>query len=292
MKATGVANRNAMNAAIMNTGPTLVAVAAFVIYSGIMHRPMEPSVVFPSLSLFSLLGFPVMFYPRCLSLCADAVVALRRLQGYFLLAEAGRPRPVEAPDRGGRRAKKKSRRRRSRPGPREDSAVGPGLRRRAAGLRRRPGSPRTPRPDRQALATSSSWRCPWTDDTAPVGGASAVPGALAWASSATPAELRAVSGPGALRARSSASISSGTSTGPSRADRSAVPSRRRPDAPPRRADGGGRSRRERQVGTHLRASRGDAPVRRPRGPPRGRRRRTSGAPSRTSRRWRGCSRYR
>ena len=31
-----VANRNAMNMAIMNAGPTLVAVAAFSLYSGVM----------------------------------------------------------------------------------------------------------------------------------------------------------------------------------------------------------------------------------------------------------------
>ena len=46
VKAKGVANRNAMNTAIMNTGPTLVAVAAFSIYSGIMRKPMTPDVIF------------------------------------------------------------------------------------------------------------------------------------------------------------------------------------------------------------------------------------------------------
>jgi ABC-type multidrug transport system fused ATPase/permease subunit len=88
VKARGVANRNAMNAAIMNTGPTLVAVAAFSLYSGAMGKEMTPSVIFPSLSLFSLLRFPVMFFPRCLAMVADALVALRRLQKYFLLPEA------------------------------------------------------------------------------------------------------------------------------------------------------------------------------------------------------------
>jgi ABC-type multidrug transport system fused ATPase/permease subunit len=86
--AAKVANKNAMNSSIMNTGPTLVALAAFSIYAGVMRKEMLPSVIFPSLTLFSLLRFPVMFYPRCLSLCADAIVALRRLQTYFLLPEA------------------------------------------------------------------------------------------------------------------------------------------------------------------------------------------------------------
>ena len=87
-KAKGVANRNALNAAIMNTGPTLVAVAAFSLYSGAMNKEMTPDVIYPSFSLFSLLRFPVMFYPRCLAMVADALVALRRLQKYFLLPEA------------------------------------------------------------------------------------------------------------------------------------------------------------------------------------------------------------
>jgi ABC-type multidrug transport system fused ATPase/permease subunit len=101
-KAKAVQNRNALNAAIMNTGPTLVAVAAFSLYSGAMGREMTPSVIFPSLSLFSLLRFPVMFYPRCLAMVADALVALRRLQKYFLLPEAlatttSLPAEVQAP---------------------------------------------------------------------------------------------------------------------------------------------------------------------------------------------------
>ena len=58
VKAKGVANRNAMNTAIMNTGPTLVAVAAFSIYSGIMRKPMTPDVIFPSITFFNLLRFP------------------------------------------------------------------------------------------------------------------------------------------------------------------------------------------------------------------------------------------
>ena len=87
-KGEKIANVNAVNMSIMNTGPTLVALAAFGIYAGIMKKPMVPEVIFPALTLFSLLRFPVMFYPRCLSLCADAIVALRRLQKYFLLPEA------------------------------------------------------------------------------------------------------------------------------------------------------------------------------------------------------------
>ena len=51
-----------------------------------------------------------MFYPRCLAMVADALVALRRLQKYFLLPEAlattvSLPAEVQAP-RGARRAER------------------------------------------------------------------------------------------------------------------------------------------------------------------------------------------
>ena len=86
--ATQVANVSALNTAIMMAGPTLVSVVVFALYSGVMNKQMTADVVFPALTLFSLLRFPVMFYPRCLALCADAVVSLDRLQKYFLLPEA------------------------------------------------------------------------------------------------------------------------------------------------------------------------------------------------------------
>lgn len=55
-------------------------------------------VVFPSLTLFSQLRFPVMFFPRVLSMCADAQVSLARLQKFLQLPEteaaARRPLPT------------------------------------------------------------------------------------------------------------------------------------------------------------------------------------------------------
>jgi len=86
--ATKVANINAINTSVMMAGPTIVSVVVFTLYAGAMSRPMSADIIFPALSLFSLLRFPVMFYPRCLALCADAIVSLRRLEGYFMLPEA------------------------------------------------------------------------------------------------------------------------------------------------------------------------------------------------------------
>lgn len=88
IEATKVANVGAANTAVMMAGPTIVSVIVFALYAGVMNRPMDADVIFPALSLFSLLRFPVMFYPRCLALCADAIVSLSRLQKYFMLPEA------------------------------------------------------------------------------------------------------------------------------------------------------------------------------------------------------------
>ena len=88
VEATKVADVGAANTAIMMAGPTIVSVVVFALYAGVMNRPMTADVIFPALTLFSLLRFPVMFYPRCLALCADAFVSLDRLLKYFMLSES------------------------------------------------------------------------------------------------------------------------------------------------------------------------------------------------------------
>jgi len=87
-EATRVANINAVNTSVMMTGPIMVSVVAFALYAGAMNRPMDADIIFPALTLFSLLRFPVIFYPRAIALVADAFVSLRRLQKYFALSEA------------------------------------------------------------------------------------------------------------------------------------------------------------------------------------------------------------
>ena len=51
--ARNLAYINAFVSCLITTLPTLVAVSAFTLYSGVMHRPMVPWVVFPALSLFN-----------------------------------------------------------------------------------------------------------------------------------------------------------------------------------------------------------------------------------------------
>ena len=86
--ATKTANVAAANTSIMMAGPVIVAVVVFMLYSGVMKGEMRPDIIFPALTLFSLIRFPILFYPRCLAMSADAIVSLDRLQKYFLLSES------------------------------------------------------------------------------------------------------------------------------------------------------------------------------------------------------------
>jgi len=88
IQATKVANVAAINTSIMSAGPVIVSVVVFSLYAGVMERPMDADIVFPALTLFNLLRFPILFYPRCLAQCADAVSSLQRLEKYFMLPEA------------------------------------------------------------------------------------------------------------------------------------------------------------------------------------------------------------
>jgi len=85
--AKNLAYLNALVSALITTMPTLVAVAAFTLYSAVMQRPMSSWVIFPSLTLFNQLRFPIMFLPRVLSMSADALVSLRRIQKFISLPE-------------------------------------------------------------------------------------------------------------------------------------------------------------------------------------------------------------
>jgi len=59
--ARNLAYVNAFVSCLITTLPTIVAVSAFTLYSAAMGRRMEADIIFPSLSLFNQLRFPLMF---------------------------------------------------------------------------------------------------------------------------------------------------------------------------------------------------------------------------------------
>ena len=73
----------AANVAVAFTLPVLATILALIVYSA-AGNPLQPAIIFTTLSLFSLLRMPLMFLPMSLSLIADARNALNRLALLFL----------------------------------------------------------------------------------------------------------------------------------------------------------------------------------------------------------------
>lgn len=67
-------------------GPILISMAALLTYS-MMGYPLTAAVAFPALSLFNLLRFPVMMFPRQLMNLVNAKVALERIQKFMAADE-------------------------------------------------------------------------------------------------------------------------------------------------------------------------------------------------------------
>ncbi|CUA72234.1 hypothetical protein RSOLAG22IIIB_00899 [Rhizoctonia solani] len=74
--------------------PTLASVVSFVIYSASGH-PLEPGIIFSSLSLFVLLRTPMTFLPVALNAITDASTATQRLQPIFMAETRAESLPIE-----------------------------------------------------------------------------------------------------------------------------------------------------------------------------------------------------
>ncbi|CAE7200833.1 unnamed protein product [Rhizoctonia solani] len=74
--------------------PTLATVVSFVIYSASGH-PLEPGIIFSSLSLFVLLRTPMTFMPVALNAITDASTAVQRLQPIFMAETRPESLPIE-----------------------------------------------------------------------------------------------------------------------------------------------------------------------------------------------------
>ncbi|KAF9914815.1 hypothetical protein BX616_007504, partial [Lobosporangium transversale] len=67
--------------------PFLVSLATFTVYAVVMKKPMTTDIVFPSLSLFNLLQFPLSMFPSVISSAVEAYVALGRVYNFLTSAE-------------------------------------------------------------------------------------------------------------------------------------------------------------------------------------------------------------
>ncbi|KAF9359131.1 hypothetical protein BGX26_000075 [Mortierella sp. AD094] len=67
--------------------PFLVSLSTFTVYALVLKRPMTTDIVFPSISLFNLLQFPLAMFPSVISSSVEAYVALGRVYKYLTSAE-------------------------------------------------------------------------------------------------------------------------------------------------------------------------------------------------------------
>ncbi|KAK3829999.1 MAG: multi drug resistance-associated protein MRP [Linnemannia gamsii] len=67
--------------------PFMVSLATFTVYAMVLKKPMTTDIVFPSISLFNLLQFPLAMFPSVISSSIEAYVALGRVYKFLTSAE-------------------------------------------------------------------------------------------------------------------------------------------------------------------------------------------------------------
>ncbi|KAI9627538.1 hypothetical protein H4Q26_017322 [Puccinia striiformis f. sp. tritici PST-130] len=72
---------------LWNFIPFLVAFSAFLIYSLVSDTPLTPALVFPAISLFQLLQFPLAVLPMVINLWVEAYVSANRICKFLMSKE-------------------------------------------------------------------------------------------------------------------------------------------------------------------------------------------------------------
>lgn len=70
-----------------NATPFLVSCTTFAVFVAVSGRPLTTDVVFPALTLFNMLGFPLAVLPMVITAIIEASVAVKRLTDYFTAPE-------------------------------------------------------------------------------------------------------------------------------------------------------------------------------------------------------------
>lgn len=84
---------NAFVTFIWNSAPFMVSCSTFALFVYMEDRPLTSDIVFPALSLFNLLGFPLAVIPNVISSLIEASVAVSRIKS-FLTGEELQPDAV------------------------------------------------------------------------------------------------------------------------------------------------------------------------------------------------------
>lgn len=70
-----------------NTTPFLVSCSTFAVFVATTDKPLSTEIVFPALTLFNLLGFPLAVLPMVITSIIEATVAVNRLSDYLTAPE-------------------------------------------------------------------------------------------------------------------------------------------------------------------------------------------------------------
>ncbi|PPJ52512.1 hypothetical protein CBER1_10357 [Cercospora berteroae] len=70
-----------------NSTPFLVSCSTFAVFVAVSGRPLSTDIVFPALTLFNMLGFPLAVLPMVITAIVEASVAINRLSDYFTAPE-------------------------------------------------------------------------------------------------------------------------------------------------------------------------------------------------------------
>ena len=70
-----------------STTPFLVSCSTFTVFVLITNKPLTTEIVFPALTLFNLLGFPLAMLPMVITSIIEASVAVSRLTSFFAAEE-------------------------------------------------------------------------------------------------------------------------------------------------------------------------------------------------------------
>lgn len=81
LRKIGIAN--SLNTALWSGIPLLVAFSSFAVAAITSPVPLTSDIIFPSISLFMLLQFPLAMFAQVTSNIAEAIVSIKRLQSFF-----------------------------------------------------------------------------------------------------------------------------------------------------------------------------------------------------------------
>lgn len=88
---------NAISNFTWSTAPILVSCTTFAVYTLVSKKPLTTDIVFPALTLFNLLAFPLAVLPQVITSIVESMVAVERLVTFLSSGELQQDAVIRAP---------------------------------------------------------------------------------------------------------------------------------------------------------------------------------------------------